>query len=53
VINLVTSQANGCRYCQAAHTVLGKMNGFSYYIHRLTGFAIDFPLAVELDTVPA
>lgn len=29
VINLVTSQINGCRYCQSAHTVLGKMHGFS------------------------
>lgn len=29
VINLVTSQINGCRYCQSAHTVLGKMNGFN------------------------
>lgn len=29
VINLVTSQINGCRYCQSAHTVLGKLNGFS------------------------
>lgn len=29
VINLVTSQINDCRYCQSAHTVLGKMNGFS------------------------
>jgi AhpD family alkylhydroperoxidase len=26
---LVTSQINGCRYCQSAHTVLGKMNGFT------------------------
>lgn len=114
VINLVTSQINGCRYCQSAHTTLGKMNGFtedqilelrkgtasfdpklhalasftqavvegkgkvslevkakffaagysesnlidviivvgdkviSNYIHNLTGFAIDFPLAPEL-----
>ncbi|WP_312900148.1 carboxymuconolactone decarboxylase family protein [Chryseobacterium taichungense] len=24
MINLVTSQINGCRYCQSAHTVLGK-----------------------------
>ncbi len=24
-INLVTSQINGCRYCQSAHSVLGKM----------------------------
>ncbi len=29
VINLVVSQVNDCEYCQAAHTVLGKMNGFS------------------------
>ena len=114
VINLVTSQINGCRYCQSAHTALGKMNGFtdeqileirqgratfdtkldalaqftasvvrhrgkadeaakaqffaagysesnmidvvivigdkiiSNYLHNLTGFTIDFPLAPEL-----
>lgn len=29
VINLVTSQINACRYCQSAHTVIGKMNGFT------------------------
>ncbi|MEO0899242.1 MAG: carboxymuconolactone decarboxylase family protein [Bacteroidota bacterium] len=29
IVNLVTSQINGCRYCQSAHTALGKMNGFS------------------------
>jgi len=29
VINLVTSQINGCHYCQSAHTVIGKMNGFT------------------------
>lgn len=29
IINLVVSQVNGCRYCQSAHTALGKMNGFS------------------------
>ncbi|MGM0460731.1 MAG: carboxymuconolactone decarboxylase family protein [Bacteroidota bacterium] len=29
VINLVVSQVNGCVYCQAAHTQLGKMNGFT------------------------
>jgi len=28
-VNLVVSQANGCQYCQSAHTVLGKMNGFT------------------------
>lgn len=29
VVNLVTSQINGCRYCQSAHTAIGKMNGFT------------------------
>lgn len=29
VVNLVVSQVNGCRYCQSAHTVIGKMNGFT------------------------
>lgn len=114
VVNLVTSQINGCRYCQSAHTAIGKMNGFndeqileirggkasfntkldalakftaavvsnkakisneakeaffnagyseanmidvviligdkimSNYIHNLTGFEIDFPIAPEL-----
>jgi AhpD family alkylhydroperoxidase len=28
-VNLVVSQINGCIYCQSAHTVIGKMNGFS------------------------
>ena len=28
-VNLVVSEANGCRYCLSAHTVLGGMNGFS------------------------
>jgi AhpD family alkylhydroperoxidase len=29
VVNLVVSQVNGCEYCVAAHTVIGKMNGFT------------------------
>ena len=29
VINLVVSQVNECQYCLSAHTVLGKMNGFT------------------------
>ena len=29
VINLVTSQVNGCQYCLSAHTVIGKKNGFN------------------------
>ena len=28
-INLVVSEINGCKYCQSAHTFIGKMNGFS------------------------
>lgn len=28
-VNLVVSQVNECRYCQAAHTLLGTMNGLS------------------------
>ncbi len=27
-VNLIVSQVNGCIYCQSAHIVLGKMNGF-------------------------
>lgn len=29
VINLVVSQVNNCKYCLAAHTIVGKMNGFT------------------------
>lgn len=29
VINLVVSQVNDCAYCLSAHTMLGKMNGFT------------------------
>lgn len=29
VVNLAVSQVNNCQYCLSAHTVLGKMNGFS------------------------
>lgn len=29
VINLVVSEINNCIYCKAAHTAIGKMNGFS------------------------
>jgi uncharacterized peroxidase-related enzyme len=28
-INLIVSQVNNCVYCQSAHTVIGKMNGFT------------------------
>lgn len=28
-VNLIVSEVNGCRYCQSAHTAIGKMNGFS------------------------
>jgi AhpD family alkylhydroperoxidase len=29
VVNLVVSQVNNCEYCLAAHTVIGKMSGFT------------------------
>jgi len=29
VVNLAVSQVNGCDYCLAAHTAIGKMNGFT------------------------
>jgi AhpD family alkylhydroperoxidase len=29
VVNLVVSEVNSCEYCLAAHTVIGKMNGFT------------------------
>jgi uncharacterized peroxidase-related enzyme len=29
VVNLVVSQVNGCAYCLAAHSMLGKMVGFT------------------------
>lgn len=29
VINLIVSQVNQCIYCQSAHTVIAKMNGFN------------------------
>lgn len=29
VVNLVVSQVNECQYCLAAHTMMGKMNGFT------------------------
>lgn len=29
VINLTVSEINGCHYCTSAHTVIGKLNGFT------------------------
>ncbi len=29
VVNLVVSEINSCNYCLSAHTVIGKMNGFT------------------------
>ncbi|MGV3598094.1 MAG: carboxymuconolactone decarboxylase family protein [Bacteroidota bacterium] len=28
-VSLAVSQVNDCRYCQSAHTAIGKMNGFT------------------------
>ncbi len=40
-INLIVSQRNDCKYCQSAHTLLGKMNGFNeeQIIELRSGFA--------------
>ncbi len=40
-VNLIVSQINDCRYCQSAHTLLGKMNGFKeeQIIELRSGFA--------------
>lgn len=42
IINLVVSQVNSCSYCLSAHTVIGKMNGFSeeQILEIRTGFAV-------------
>ena len=42
-VNLVVSEVNGCIYCQSAHTVLGKMNGFTEKetVRLRTGHATD------------
>lgn len=29
IVNLIVSEVNGCKYCQSAHTAIGKMNGFT------------------------
>ncbi len=29
VVNLIVSEVNNCTYCKAAHTAIGKMNGFT------------------------
>jgi AhpD family alkylhydroperoxidase len=43
VINLVVSQVNDCRYCQSAHTLFGKLNGFSEdQILEIRGGSVSF-----------
>ena len=43
VINLVVSQVNDCRYCLAAHTVIGKMTGFTEeQILQIRAAEVDF-----------
>ena len=41
VVNLAVSQVNNCDYCLAAHTAIGKMNGFTdeQIIELRQGFA--------------
>lgn len=50
VVNLVVSQVNECEYCLAAHTALGKMNGFTdgQIIDIRTGTA---PFDAKLDAL--
>ena len=50
VVNLVVSQVNACTYCLAAHTALGKMNGFTdAQILEIRGGAAGFD--PKLDTL--
>lgn len=50
VVNLVVSQYNDCRYCLAAHTTLGKMNGFSdAQIIEIRNGAAPFPWLLRDD----
>lgn len=43
VVNLVSSQINGCSYCQSAHTAIGKLNGFTdEQILEIRGGSISF-----------
>lgn len=43
IVNLVVSQVNNCRYCQSAHTAIGKMNGFTdEQIIEIRNVAISF-----------
>ena len=45
-VNLVVSQVNNCEYCQSAHTVIGKLNGFDdeQIIEFRKGFSRDAKL---------
>ena len=48
VVNLVTSQVNDCRYCQSAHTALGKMHGFTEaQILEIRGGAASFDPKID------
>lgn len=48
VVNLVVSEINGCNYCLSAHTVIGKMNGFSpEQIEEIRGGAAAFDEKLE------
>ena len=48
VINLVVSQVNRCEYCLAAHTVIGKMHGFTdAQILEIRGGVVSFDLKLD------
>ncbi len=43
IVNLVVSQVNNCAYCLAAHTAIGKMNGFTdEQIIEIRGGSVSF-----------
>ncbi len=48
VVNLVVSQVNGCEHCLAAHTAIGKMNGFTdEQILEIRGGSATFNVKVD------
>jgi uncharacterized peroxidase-related enzyme len=48
-VNLVVSEVNGCSYCKAAHTAIGKMNGFTD--EQLTGIRLEKADAPKLNAL--
>jgi uncharacterized peroxidase-related enzyme len=48
VINLTVSEINGCHYCTSAHTVIGKLNGFTdEQILEIRGGGVSFDVKLD------